>query len=162
MFRSAFLVVAFSLTASVGCNRTESNASANPAVATRQQADELTWAKEVCDTFLEAAKSLDTREASLLFSSEMTESLRKTPDGDGTTYLSNRFRNWVVTSWKYKAERLSPDKNEASFHGVLRNATPGEAEFVLRVAKAKESGVWRVSFFSVGDWKAAAAEKATK
>ena len=113
----------------------------------------MKWAKEISDAFFVAAKNKQARQAALLLSAEMRDGLRGTAAGDASTSLSNTFGNWKLDSWSYNSERLSPEKNEASFQGILKSREYGEADFVLRVVKEKDTGLWRVSFLSDGAWK---------
>jgi hypothetical protein len=116
-----------------------------------KKTEELKWAKGIADDFLNAGTRHDADQAVLLLSAEFVKSIaqqRTTPD----SYLHTRFSDVTGAKSSITSEEMAPDKDEGSFRGTF-TAENGEASFSIRVAKEKESGKWRVSYFVIGDRK---------
>jgi hypothetical protein len=140
-------VLLLSATASSGCSRTDQSTPApitNPDKGGDANVD-LKWAKDVVDAFFTAVRDTHYSQASALFAAGV---------GD-----SNGIRQMGVRSWAITSQEIAPDKNEASFRGTYVGSDtdgPGktkEYEFLIRVVKLQESGLWRISFFSDSTWR---------
>jgi thioredoxin family protein len=113
--------------------------------------EELKWAKGVAEDFLAAMCKGDEGQTQLLMDKQMVGVVQ----GD-----INWFNHFTATgatrdgSATIAEEALSPDKDEVVFRGRLdgNNANgPVQSKFTIRLAKDKESGKWRVSFFTYSD-----------
>jgi hypothetical protein len=113
---------------------------------------ELKWAKGVAEDFLAAMQSGDDSQARQLMNKEMGALV----DADITWFNIRRNTSIALDrSATFLEEMMSPDKDEASFRGRLEGANsnrqPMQSRFTLRVAKDKESGKWRVAFFTFSE-----------
>lgn len=133
--------------ASAGCGPTDRSPPApvtDPGKGGNASAD-LKWAKDVVEAFFTAVRDGQDAEATKLI-----------VGGDD---YSNRVRQMGVKSWLIKSEEMAPYKNEASFRGMYVGSdtdVPGktkEYEFLIRVVKQQDSGLWRISFLSDSTWR---------
>jgi thioredoxin-related protein len=113
--------------------------------------EDLKWAKGVAEDFLAAMQKQDGAQAGLLMTKEMAAALGVAPDKDWNFAI--RFAGLNGSS-EIAEEEMAPEKDEASFRGRLSGNGNGklvQANFTVRVAKDKESGKWRVSFFTFSE-----------
>jgi hypothetical protein len=110
---------------------------------------ELKWAKEVAADFLNAGMHRDYSSAEALVTTDFKKALKEgnTSVTDRLSLVANGAESWVVT-----CEEMAPDKDEVLVRGTFKGKK-GEAVFSIRVAKEKESGKWRVCFFTAGEFK---------
>jgi hypothetical protein len=111
---------------------------------------ELAWAKEVATDFLSAGLGGNYASAEALATAEFKKTLQESGPSSITFLLSSAAGG--AESWTIGTEEIAPDKDEAVFRGAFRGKK-GEATFSLRVAKEKDGGKWRVSFFAADAWK---------
>ncbi|HVS37780.1 MAG TPA: hypothetical protein VMS17_19640 [Gemmataceae bacterium] len=114
--------------------------------------EELKWAKGVAQDFLGAMHKSDQAQAELLMTTQMKAVVQSDMN------WMNNFGNAGFTggaSNEINEETLSPEKDEAAFRGRLDGhngfQTPVQSKFTIRLTKDKESGKWRVSFFTYSD-----------
>jgi hypothetical protein len=108
---------------------------------------ELKWAKEVTADFLDAGLTGNYASAEALLTADFKKALKEGKESVASLFNGPRG----AKSWAIGSEEIAPDKDEASFRGAFKGEK-GEATFSLRVAKEKESGKWRVSFFKSADF----------
>jgi hypothetical protein len=156
MFRLLAAIGVIFLVGASGCTRSEPKTpSSEPGSANRADSKaDLKWAKDGAIDFLTAVKNHKYHQAGLLLSAKMTQTVGLRPD-IGASIRDEYSIPWQLSSWSFTSEEMAPDKNEASFRGKLISGEKGEAEFVIRLAKEKDNGMWRVNFLSNGDWKKA-------
>jgi hypothetical protein len=114
-----------------------------PAIAQQREArkqDELKWAKGVAIDFLAAMTAGQLEQAEMLLAAELRKRVPMVP-----WLLDARF-DGLGKSYTITEEQIAPDRDEASFKGVLQGEKR-EAPFSLRVVREKSSGLWRVNYF---------------
>jgi hypothetical protein len=114
---------------------------------------ELQWARGVADDFLAAWIGGHNAEAEMLLTEDLKKRYERYPQCTplATRLLDVKYAG--LTAGTILTERIAPDEDETRFTGKLtgtRNGKPIESEFSLRVVK--ESGKWRVTYFSQ-EWR---------
>jgi hypothetical protein len=122
-----------------------------PVPATAPRADEVKWAREVADQYLQAAgqKGLYSAAASAWTSQAFRDRLAKSD-----------LQDYWFTGWHIDEEKPSPQGDEVVFSGALKAtwaassraplanqlASPLDLAFTVRVVKDRQSGRWLVDW----------------
>jgi hypothetical protein len=144
-FGTAFLLLTAVL--SGGCTRTgpSTPTPATDPVKSGDASADLKWTKDLVESFFTAVQ--DTR---------YSEAAGLIVNGE---HYSNHIKQMGVRSWTIKSQEMAPDKNEASFRGTYVGSDTDavgktrEYEFLIRVVKQQDSGLWRISFISDSVWR---------
>jgi hypothetical protein len=147
MWKFTTIIFLLSIVVSGGCGRADQPhpaSATNPGKGGDASAD-LKWAKDIVEAFFTAVRDTEYSESTKLI-------------GGGEDY-SNRVRQMGVKSWVIKSEEMAPGKNEASFRGTYVGSDTDvsgktkEYEFLIRVVKQQDSGLWRINFISDSTWR---------
>lgn len=130
-----------------GCGRVDQSTptSGVASVKAGNASADLKWAKDVVESFFTGVRDTQYSDVAKLI-----------VGGDD---YSNRIRQMGVKSWVIQSEEMAPDKNEASFRGTYVGSDTdivGKTkayEFLIRVVKQQDSGLWRISFISDSTWR---------
>jgi hypothetical protein len=112
--------------------------------------EELKWAKGVAEDFLAAHRAGNYEKSKLLMNKELTAAVNAEINWfnhSGNAGLTGDGASTILE------EIMAPDKEEAVFRG-REEGRAGDVKvqngFTVRVAKDKESGKWRVCYYSFG------------
>jgi hypothetical protein len=132
-----------------GTSKPDAGRKENP--SDPKKAAELKWARQVAETFLHdviagkwenAAASITAAYAKRDRAGTGISTIMREVDGVTNGYQPGQ----ALTAWTISGEEIAPGDDEASFKGTLTGPGRRSGTFSLRVVK--ESGKWRVDYFS--------------